>query len=276
MKSYIWVARFTFFLIVTSCAPKTNSNVSNIILGDTITTASGLRYIYTKAGRGRRVETGSKVYTYLALSVDGKEVWNTNDQPDSAFVFIANKDRMIKGFTEVTMALREGDEIIAILPPDLAYGEKGSGDVIPPQATLVYTKYKMMKVNEPKASLSDTLFQAYKTGGHAAMVARHNQVINSSDTSQYYYDWRQWRILWGQLNDAGMHHEALDMIAYSNTKNESGPRYNRVRSYDQLGMHKTALDSLDALMVSDTSYINNDRAVRLREELADKLKAQKN
>ena len=99
-------------------------------------------------------------------SVNGKEVWNTNEEKDSSFVFVANKDRMIKGFTEVTMLLHEGDEIVAILPPELAYGERGSGSVIPPNATLIYTQYKMKKVDEAKRSLSDTLFQAYKTGGH--------------------------------------------------------------------------------------------------------------
>ena len=266
---------FTFtalsFLLLLASACSSEKSESGLHLGDTITTASGLKYYYTRIGNGPQVQTGSKVYTYLALSVEGKEVWNTNEQPDSAFVFVANKDRMIKGFTEVTMVLREGDEIVCILPPDLAYGEKGSGNVIPPYATLVYTKYRMLKVNEPKASLSDTLLLAYKTGGHENMVARYQQVMNSSDTAMYYFDQGQWRMLWNLLNDEGMHKEALEMITYSNTKNESGLRYNRIRSYDQLGMYKLALDSLTALVASDTSYANSERVLKLRGELEEKL-----
>ena len=244
----------------------------SIVIGDTITTESGLKYIYTKVGNGPPVETGSRVWTYLALSVDGKEVWNTNGPPDSSFVFIANKDRMIKGFTEVTMKLREGDEIVAILPSSLAYGEKGSPPVIPPNATLVYTMYKMKKVNEPKASLSDTLLVAYQSGGHEKMITTYNTIINSPDTTQYYYDKGQWRILWNLLSDANMHNEALQMIAYVNTNNDSGMRWYRVRSYDKLGQFKLALDSLDVLLKSDTAMASNPRATQLRIELVEKLK----
>jgi hypothetical protein len=243
-----------------------------IVVGDTIATESGLKYIYTKIGTGRQVETGSKVWTYLALSVDGKEVWNTDGPPDSSFSFVANKDRMIKGFTEVTMKLREGDEIIAILPPNLAYGERGSGAVIPPNATLVYTKYIMKRVNEPKLSLSDTLFAAYQKGGHEAMLATRSRIIGSPDTVNYYYDDGQWRILWNLLNEADMHQENLQMIAYANTKNESGMRWYRVRTYEKMGNHQLALDSLKSLLKSDTSMASNDRATTLRLELEGKVK----
>jgi hypothetical protein len=238
----------------------------SVVVGDTITTESGLKYVFTKIGNGRSVETGSRVSTYLALSVEGKEVWNTNGPPDSSFVFIANKDRMIKGFTEVTMKLREGDEIVAILPAALAYGEKGSPPVIPPNATLVYTKYIMKKVNAPKASISDTLLLAYQSGGHEKMVATYQQIINSPDTAQYYYDKGQWRILWNLLTEADMHNEALQMIAYVNTTNDSGMRWYRVRTYDKLEQYKLALDSLDALLASDTAMTSNTRAAQLRLE----------
>ena len=107
------------------------------------------------------------------------------------------------------------------------------------------------------------------------MVARYQQVINSSDTAKYYYDKGQWRLLWNLLNDAGMHKEALEMIAYSNKTNESGPRFNRVRTYNQMGMYKIALDSLEVLMTNDTSYSNGARALALREELVGKLKPSK-
>lgn len=257
-------------LFAAACGDKRQDR--GIVVGDTITTESGLKYIYTKVGSGRQVETGSKVWTYLALSVGGKEVWNTNGPPDSSFVFVANKDRMIKGFTEVTMKLHEGDEIIAVLPPNLAYAERGSGAVIPPNATLVYTRYVMKKVNEPKLSLSDTLFAAYQKGGHVAMLTTRSRIMSSPDTSNYYYDDGQWRILWNLLSDAEMHQESLQMIAYANTKNESGMRWYRVRTYEKMGNYQLALDSLRSLLKSDTSMASNDRATTLLLELEGKVK----
>lgn len=257
------------FLMASCSGPR---NERDIVVGDTISTESGLKYVYTKIGTGRPVETGSKVWTYLVLSVNGKEVWNTNDEEDSSFVFVANKDRMIKGFTEVTMKLREGDEIIAILPAPIAYGEKGSGDVIPPNATLVYDRYVMKKVNAPKLSLSDTLFAAYRSGGHERMLTTQARVLNSPDTAGYYYDKGQYRILWNLLNDSAMHKENLQLIDYMNTANETGWRWYRVRTYDKMGDTKLALDSLDALMKSDTTMASNGRAKQLRADLVEKLK----
>lgn len=263
-------------LAVVLCACSTTpSNDRNIVVGDTITTDSGLKYVFTKIGTGKPVETGSKVWTQLALSVNGKEIWNTYDAPDSSFVFVANKDRMIKGFTEVTMKLREGDEIAAVLPSNIAYGPNGSGSVIPPNATLVYTRYVMKKVNEPRLSLSDTLFAAYQSGGHEKMIATRDRILNSPDTAKYYYDDGQYRLLWNLLNEAEMHKENLQMIAYINTDNNSGLRWYRVRTYEKMGNFKLALDSLDALLKSDTTMRRNDRAVKLRTELVEKVKEAK-
>lgn len=258
-------------LLAVGCtSPKQDER--QVVVGDTITTDSGLKYVFTKVGTGRPVETGSRVWTYLALSVNGKEIWNTNDMPDSSFVFVANKDRMIKGFTEVTMKLREGDEIAAVLPAPIAYGERGSGDVIPPNATLVYTRYVMKKVAEPKVSLSDTLFAAYSSGGHENMLTVRDRILNSADTAGYYYDNGQYRILWNLLNDADMHQENLQLIDYMNTANESGWRWYRVRTYDKMGEFKLALDSLDALMRSDTTMASSGSALQLRSELLAKIK----
>lgn len=260
-------------LLITLWSCSGNRSSHEIVVGDTLATESGLKYVYTKIGTGRPVEVGSKVWTYLALEVNGKEIWNTDGPPDSSFSFIAGKDRMIKGFTEVTLKLREGDEIIAILPPDLAYGEKGAGSDIPPNATLVYTKYKMKRVNEPKLSLSDTLFAAMKAGGIRQMADTRHRILNSADTAGYYYDNSQYRILWNLLNDEDMDEENLQLIDFINTKNEAGWRWYRVRTYEQMGNYKAALDSLNALLTSDSTMATNPRAIQLREELVQKIPA---
>lgn len=148
MKIY-FLSFLTFsFLILCSCQFKQGASQASES-GDTIQTASGLKYLYLKKGDGPMVVSGAKVGTLLSLKVDDSVVWNSYEQPDSLFSFVADSTRLIKGFTEVVSYLRQGDEIIAILPDSLAYGAKGAGDVIPPHATLVYDQFKVVSVVLP-------------------------------------------------------------------------------------------------------------------------------
>ncbi|MBR8537995.1 FKBP-type peptidyl-prolyl cis-trans isomerase [Carboxylicivirga sediminis] len=151
MKNFTFLVLFMAFVTVSCQYGGTAS--SNKPANDTIQTASGLKYLYLKKGDGPKIVSGARVGTYLSLMVNDSVVWNTNELPDSLFTFIADSTRLIKGFTEVSMLLREGDEIIAILPDSLAYGAKGAGDIIPPNATLVYDQFKVMSVVLPDSTL---------------------------------------------------------------------------------------------------------------------------
>lgn len=155
MKSFLLI--ITIALVLASCQFK-SSHSSDEKVDNIICTASGLQYYYIKKGDGPKVEPGSKVGTYLSLKVEDSVVWNTNELPDSLFTFVADSTRLIKGFTEVSLLLRQGDEIVAILPDSLAYGAKGAGDVIPPHATLVYDVFKVVKVEAPYVE-KDSLLQ---------------------------------------------------------------------------------------------------------------------
>ncbi|WP_430817419.1 FKBP-type peptidyl-prolyl cis-trans isomerase [Carboxylicivirga sp. RSCT41] len=149
MKSLLLLITST--LVLASCQFKSAQSEGEKA-DDIILTASGLQYYYVRKGDGPKVEPGCKVGTYLSLKVEDSVVWNTNELPDSLFTFVADSTRLIKGFTEVSLLLREGDEIVAILPDSLAYGAKGAGDVIPPHATLVYDVFKVVKVEAPYAA----------------------------------------------------------------------------------------------------------------------------
>ena len=92
--------------------------------GDTIVTESGLKYIYITKGEGKEIERGSEVSAYLGLKIEDSLVWNTDAMPDSLFVFRAGVSTLIQGFTEMAFLLREGDEVVAIMPDSIAYGEQ--------------------------------------------------------------------------------------------------------------------------------------------------------
>lgn len=174
------------FLFLLSCESEKKIE-RNIIIGDTITTASGLKYIYLKEGSGRKAETGSKikVYTDLYLNDADTTIWRTANDKDSVFTFIHRKTSLIKGFTELYDYLYEGDEVIAILPDSLAYGEKGRGTV-PPRATLVYKPLIVKYVSEPKESLIDTLLAITRKDKASTAISFYEKALKGELSTSYH------------------------------------------------------------------------------------------
>ncbi len=164
-----------------SCKTENKSD-RNITLGDTITTDSGLKYIFLKKGNGQKIEEGSKVkiYTDLYLNDADTTIWKTSEDKDSVFAFIHKKTSLIDGFTEIHNYLVEGDEVIAILPDSLAYGEKGSGTV-PPKATLVYNPLIVKYVSEPKKMMIDTLLSISKDKGVDSAVSFYEKYSSGKE-----------------------------------------------------------------------------------------------
>lgn len=172
-----------------SCQTEVKKSKRGIILGDTITTKSGLKYIFLKEGNGRKVEENSKVslYTDLYLNDDKKVFWTTSTAQDSLFTYIQGKTSLIAGFTEVGSYLAEGDEVIAILPYQLAYGERENRG-IPAKSTLIYDPMIIKSVSEPKEVLADTLFSIAKTQGATAANDFYKNVISSDAKNNYHMD----------------------------------------------------------------------------------------
>ncbi|MBB4803127.1 cyclophilin family peptidyl-prolyl cis-trans isomerase [Flavobacterium nitrogenifigens] len=120
------------------------------------TTASGLKYFITKKGTGVKGAEGSNIYFhYAGYFEDGNlfdssmaSVAKTYGKYDAnrdaqggykAFPFtVGKKDGMIPGFLEALDMMTDGEKAIFFLPSNLAYGEKGAGGVIPPNATLIF------------------------------------------------------------------------------------------------------------------------------------------
>lgn len=157
-------------------------------LGDTITTSSGLKYLYLKRGEGNRIDTGSKVaaFTELYLNEEDTVFWSTATMADSSFTFIHAYTSLIAGFSELNSYLREGDEVVAILPDSLAYGVNGRGGV-PGGATLIYDPYIVRSVSPAKEMLTDTLYQLQSRNPDSARDF-YAMVRSSELSSSYHYE----------------------------------------------------------------------------------------
>jgi FKBP-type peptidyl-prolyl cis-trans isomerase len=101
-------------------------------------TASGLEYIEVVAGTGAQAVAGKTVKVhYTGKFPDGK-IFDSSVERGEPIEFKLGAGRVIKGWDEGIALMKVGGKAKLTIPPNLAYGERGAGGVVPPNATLVF------------------------------------------------------------------------------------------------------------------------------------------
>ena len=101
-------------------------------------TDSGLRMIVHKEGNGEKPSAGQTVSVhYTGLLETGKKFDSSHDR-GSPISFPLGQGRVIKGWDEAIALMSKGEKRTLVIPPELGYGERGSGGAIPPNATLIF------------------------------------------------------------------------------------------------------------------------------------------
>jgi FKBP-type peptidyl-prolyl cis-trans isomerase FklB len=111
------------------------------------TLPSGLQYKVTKAGTGKKPKLTDTVTTqYRGTLIDGTEFDSSyrRGQPVSFPV-----TGVIPGWTEALQLMEEGAKWQLFIPPNLAYGERGAGRDIGPNATLIF-EIELVSIQEKK------------------------------------------------------------------------------------------------------------------------------
>jgi peptidylprolyl isomerase len=103
-----------------------------------VATGSGLKYIDMVIGEGDTPPQGSKVTVhYSGYLTDGKKFDSSVDRKEP-FQFVLGMGRVIKGWDEGVATMKVGGKRKLIIPPQLGYGARGAGSVIPPNAELIF------------------------------------------------------------------------------------------------------------------------------------------
>ncbi len=101
-------------------------------------TQSGLDYIELEEGKGAQGEAGKTVSVHYTGKFQDGGVFDSSVSRGEPIEFVLGQGMVIKGWDEGIAMMKVGGKAQLIIPPDLAYGEKGAGGVIPPNATLVF------------------------------------------------------------------------------------------------------------------------------------------
>jgi peptidylprolyl isomerase len=100
-------------------------------------TASGLRITDLVVGSGAEAKAGQKVsVNYRGTLENGKEFDSSYGR--GPFSFPLGGGRVIQGWDEGVAGMKVGGKRKLVIPPDLGYGSRGAGGVIPPNATLIF------------------------------------------------------------------------------------------------------------------------------------------
>lgn len=101
-------------------------------------TDTGLKYEDLVTGDGAEAAAGqTAVVHYTGWLTDGSKFDSSKDRNDP-FSFGLGKGMVIRGWDEGVVGMRVGGTRKLTIPPELGYGARGAGGVIPPNATLVF------------------------------------------------------------------------------------------------------------------------------------------
>lgn len=159
--SVAFIAVFVVLLVVGQVGSKQNTAIADqltstppaptiltenniLIASDTmsdanaVTTPSGLKYVELKEGTGATPERGQTVEVHYTGTLEDGTKFDSSRDRGQPFKFKIGVGQVIKGWDEGLSTMKVGGRRNLIIPPELGYGSRGAGGVIPPNATLLF------------------------------------------------------------------------------------------------------------------------------------------
>lgn len=118
------------------------------VVGETMTTESGLQYVDLVVGSGASPKTGDIVQVHYTGWLEDSTKFDSSLDRGQPFEFPIGTGRVIPGWDEGVASMKIGSKRKLTIPSALAYGERGAGNVIPPNATLIF-EVELLDIKQP-------------------------------------------------------------------------------------------------------------------------------
>lgn len=112
-------------------------------------TSSGLKYRVLDSGNEKFPEEGDYLTIHYVAKLEDGQVFDDTYKRNEPLIFKIGKGHVIKGWEEGLLLISQGAKAEFLIPPHLAYGEKGVDDKVPPNATVIFT-IELIDIEKPK------------------------------------------------------------------------------------------------------------------------------
>ena len=99
---------------------------------------SGLRITELEVGTGAEAVAGQTVEVHYRGTLENGKQFDASYDRGKPFTFPLGRGQVIKGWDEGVQGMKVGGKRKLVIPPELGYGSRGAGGVIPPNATLIF------------------------------------------------------------------------------------------------------------------------------------------
>lgn len=101
-------------------------------------TDSGLEYEEIEVGTGVQAQRGKTVRVHYTGKLTNGKVFDSSVARNDPIEFVLGVGQVIKGWDEGIALMKVGGKALLTIPPNLGYGARGAGGLIPPNATLIF------------------------------------------------------------------------------------------------------------------------------------------
>jgi FKBP-type peptidyl-prolyl cis-trans isomerase len=127
--------QISWFVAVTACVMVVSACLAQ---AQSTTTPSGLKIDIIKEGNGPLPQPGQKVSVHYTGTLPDGKVFDSSRDRGQPISFPLGAGQVIRGWDEGLSRLKVGTRARLTIPPELGYGARGAGGVIPPNATLIF------------------------------------------------------------------------------------------------------------------------------------------
>ena len=99
---------------------------------------TGLQIEKLVEGQGAVPKAGNRVTVHYTGWLTNGTKFDSSVDRGEPFQFVLGRGQVIRGWDEGVATMKVGDKVRLTIPPELGYGARGAGGVIPPNATLVF------------------------------------------------------------------------------------------------------------------------------------------